>query len=213
MNIKEALGQPAPEVLPSHYLLVENRATQHRDPRLVGKFASLAEAHDALIQNNNKRRYLSLVARYPDKSVKSLYSDGSLSGGYGVYSSDRAPMGHYEDHTPELRTYSGAKPTSHADAAMVSEHHYTDLLNNHVADLVLRGGTSPFKENPIGSEPHKFIQQAMNTGDHTPLLVMADYLQEQGHDHLAGLVRKAVQKKVEQVDNLRWSRTLRTGGR
>lgn len=212
LSLPEALKGPPPEVLPSHYLVVENRATQNREPRLVGKFDSLADAHDAIL-TGGKKKFLSILAHYPDKSVKTLYDTGNPSGGYGMYSNKREPYGHHTEHTPELETYAGAKPQAHADAALVSEHHYADLVNHHIATLVLRGGRSPYKDNPIGTEPHKFIQQALATGDHTPLLAMADYLDEQGHSSLAGMVRKAIEKKQEKVDDLRWRRTLRTGGR
>ncbi len=202
----------AAEVKPSQYIVLKSGILQRRPDKAVSKHKTLAEAWDAWNTAPDKTG-LHLYSVYPDKSMKLLSTTGGETGMYHTRIN-----GEVVEHTPhtDLQT-KYYTPPHQADAAPISHHRLTERALVEMAWPVLGAPTqrdgwvhkAGVDVGP-GSQADGMVKKAMDTGDMTPMMALADYLQEQGVEKVPQQLRDRVEKFHNQVDDLRWSRLLRT---
>jgi hypothetical protein len=197
----------AGEVKPAYYAVVKSGIMTRSPDRLVSKHKTLADAYDANFVDQSHKAGHHLYAVYPDKSMKLL----SPSGGETPFYHIRLNGGSVE-HTPT--THHSAPnyvPPHQADAAPLSMHRHIELALVHAAWTGLgREDVRSKVDTSKGSQAHGLVRQAMETGDLTPILILADHLQEQGLESVPNQLRNTVDKFKDNVDDLRWHRLLRT---
>lgn len=198
----------ASEVLPAQYVVVQSRATQNKPDRVVSKHTTLGDAWVAHtdLSDKNKGNYYHLYAVYPDRSAKVLPSGGEETGAYH----ETLPGNGVEHSTDRESLY--WKPFHDADAAPISLHRLAQRALVHSAIMGTRGRdvVATGVDTRPGSTAHSLAKSALDTGDFTPILALADHLQEQGLTHVPNLIRKAHQKFLDKVEDLKWSRLLRS---
>jgi hypothetical protein len=185
---------------------------QRRPDKTVSKHKTLADAWDSWNQAPNKTG-LHLYAVYPDKSMKLLSTSGGETGMYHTRLN-----GEVAEHTPYTdHSHRGYIPPHQADAAPLSHHRLTERALVQMAWPVLgavREGKGYIKAAGVdvgpGSQTDGLMKKAMETGDMTPIMVLADYLQEQGVEQIPQQLRNRVEKFHQEVDDLRWHKLLRT---
>lgn len=212
----------AKEVLPNSYVVVKSGILHNRPDKIESRHKSLADAWDALHYDSGdwtaQRPARHLYAVYPDKSMKLLNETGGetplyherLNGGGVEHTTD------YDD--PNWQ------PSHDADAAPVSQHRVIQRALTHAAwnGLGRRDLLQADIPTGKGTQAHGLVRQAMETGDLTPILVLADHLQEQLAEkdpstlsehtlEIPQLLRDRVELARNELDDLKTRRVLRVG--
>jgi hypothetical protein len=201
------------EVRPDHYAVVFSSPNQQRD-RVVSKHPTLSGAFEEKWAHDDARRRTGapndwgkhhVFAVYPDRSAKIV--------GYETDGYHERVGGNFHQHTrlPDFESIY-YRPPHDADAAPVSHHRYLDNAAADIAEASVRGSAVRAGNVPTGpgSDVRSFLKSAMDTGDLTPLLALADYFEERGVGYAPAFIRRRVEKAMEDIDRLRWRRHLRT---